>query len=212
MKPQQTVNGIDKVFSKLPKNMFPCLNADYTKWILPKGYILFRCHPSNVLTPKQDYDTNKHGCYFCDNCPRLAISMVYEHMDQYPNGLVLSVYRLKQDIICNNGKYSPGNHYDTIIQSLYTWIDYNATSPDSNMWCHEVFIQSDELYKLQQIDETFVTPQDVMNFYKTPSYDSDYVYNMIFTHGKTKEIGMMDDKGLQRRDAIFNEGIKKKYL
>ena len=39
-----------------------------------------------------------------------------------------------------------------------------------------------------------------------------YVYNMIFTHGKTKEIGMMDDKGLQRRDAIFNEGIKKKYL
>ena len=184
------------------KGKFPSYDKNHDKWILPKGYILFRCHPSNVLTPKQDYDTGKFGCYFCDNCPRLALTMVYEHKNIYPNGLVLSVYRLNENTICENGKCFNGNHYDTIIQSLCTWADYNATSLDSHMWCHEVFIKGEELYKLEQIDETFVTVDNVIQFYKTPSFDSDWVFDCI-SRGKAKLIGMIDHDEMNERDKIF---------
>ena len=30
--------------------------------VLTKGYILFRCHHTNVLTPKVDEDTENVGC------------------------------------------------------------------------------------------------------------------------------------------------------
>ena len=128
------------------------------------------------------------------------------------NDLILN---LKSDInmyentICENGKGFKGNHYDTVIQSLCTWADYNATSIDSHMWCHEVFILGEELYKLEQIDETFVTPDDVIQFYKTPSYDSDWVFDCI-CKGKASSIGMISHDQMRERDQIFhiNTGTK----
>ena len=81
--------------------MFPLYDQSVDKWILTKGYILYRCHPTNVLTPKADGDTEKVGCYFCDNCPRLALSMVYEHKDEYPDGLVLNAVRVMENYTGN---------------------------------------------------------------------------------------------------------------
>ena len=206
-KMEHSAKKIQQIFDTYAnKGMFPLYDQSVDKWILTKGYILFRCHPTNVLNPKIDEDTEKVGCYFCDNCPRLALSMVYEHKDEYPNGLVLNVYKLTDDILCNNGKYSPENHYDTVIESLYSWIDYNGKSIDKDMWCHEIFLQSDELSKLEQIDELIVTPQDVMNFYKTNVYDDSFVLKMVL-NGTGDEIGMVNQYTLQKRNEEFMTGV-----
>lgn len=153
--------------------LYPIYHTQTNQYEIPKGYILFRCHPSDTLTPIVDPDTGKFGCYFCDNCPRLSLSMVWEHYDidhKFPDGLLLSVYRVHKPMMCSDDKYKPGNSYTTDILSLVDWITSNPNTPDSDLWCHEVFLEGKELNYLEPIDHKFITP-DMVGWYYCPDED-----------------------------------------
>ena len=183
----KTLHPIEYLMTKYGnKGFYPTYYDSIDKYELKPGYILFRCHPTNVLTPKKDEDTGKFGCYFCDNCPRLAVSMVYEHQGKYPDGLVCSVYQVMQPIICNNGKYLrseelkklteteykkrmdeyfKSNHYDIEVESMFDWIDSSMIAPDKDIWCNEIFIIGNELHKLKEIENINIEPWQVSEYY-----------------------------------------------
>ena len=130
-----------------------------------KDTILYRAAKTFEYYPKcrECKDTGKIGVYFSFNHPQLSEMMTVE----YNENLIISVYKLTQDIKVFEGKYTYRNHnYCNISHVDFEIIPITSFNKNYKFDSFELFLTEEDLKYIEIVDKYEFSVEDCIKKYR----------------------------------------------